>query len=88
MAKRAQRYLTCFPMLRTIISNLRYECFSCSTSPATARAIHPKNDPELKDFLDEFEVVHKTIDEAVDEALNEIVKRVLKDNYEHLCRNF
>jgi hypothetical protein len=41
---------------------------------------NPKNDPELKDFLAELEVVHKAIDKVVDKALNDIAETVLNED--------
>jgi hypothetical protein len=54
------------------------QMISCTTglSPPL-ESYDAKNDPELKDILAEFKVVHKAIDEAVDQVLNEVAQKVL-----------
>jgi hypothetical protein len=39
-----------------------------------------ENDPELKDILAEFKVVHRAIDEAVDIVLNEAAEKVFNED--------
>jgi hypothetical protein len=39
-----------------------------------------KNDPELKEILVDFKVVHKAIDKAVDTMLNEAAEKVLNED--------
>jgi hypothetical protein len=55
--------------------------FLHSFPPNVAGTIHfGEWHPELKDFLVELKVVHRTIDDVVEEALNDIVERDLKEN--------
>jgi hypothetical protein len=49
---------------------------------------NPKNDPELKDFLAELEVVHKAIDKVVDKALNDIAETVLNEDQRSIVKTF
>lgn len=77
MAKWAQRYLT---YLLTCASGNRlyfYEknAFLITAPPPLLEPYIPENDPELKDFLFELDVVHRTIDEAIEMTLTKLLKR-------------
>jgi hypothetical protein len=53
----------------------------------SAQQYIPKNDPEVKDSLVQFDIMNKAIDEVVLKICNGDADEVLKMTDENLCKN-
>ena len=55
--------------------------FSCTSALSPPPELYDaENDPELKDILAEFKVVHKAINEVVDKVMNEATEKDLNED--------